>query len=209
MSRRIVFIGPPGSGKGTQAAALAREGFVHLSSGELLRREIEAGTAQGAVIAAIMRQGGLVPDEILYVLMEHFLSQPAQRHLILDGYPRSLAQAQRLQLAGVDAAVFFEVADEVILRRLENRVLGADGAVYDLILRPPPAGLAYKRRLDDEPSVYLRRIHAYREREKGLREFYAGLGLYHALDASLHFNSVRNQLRDLLASLAAQPTCPA
>ena len=202
MAMRIVFIGPPGSGKGTQAAKLVQAGFVHLSTGELLRREIASGSTRGMAIADTVHNGKLVPDEIVFDLIDDFLRIQPHCSLVFDGYPRTLSQAQRLQSVGIDAACFFQVADEVVLRRLGNRVIGSDGTIYDLELYPPPPGAAYARRIDDTSAVHRNRLREYRERETWLREFYRKQGFYHEIQASLPAECITENILNLLKTLA-------
>jgi adenylate kinase len=194
---RLTFIGPPGCGKGTQAARLRAEGFLHVSSGDLLRAAIAAGSALGRQVAPVVAAGGLVADEVMFELVAGFIGRNAEADLVLDGYPRTAAQARHLATLGVDGAVFFEVDDALLLRRVRNRVLGPDGAIYDLEHHPPPPGVAVTRRPDDDPAVWARRLALYRQDEAPLRGFYAARGQAHAVDAG--------QSVAIVAGLRARP----
>src|SRR5215469_11969718 len=149
---RIVFFGPNGSGKGTQAALLKAELNVpHISTGDLLRAEKKAGTPLGLKAKAIMDAGQLVSDEIVLGILESRLAQPDTRNgFILDGYPRNLAQCAALEdlLARIkqplDVAIELNVPDEVILRRCEIRFQA-------------------EHRADDDPAVVRKRLQVYRE----------------------------------------------
>src|SRR6185312_2007031 len=185
MALRVTFIGPPGSGKGTQAALLRAAGFVHASTGDILRAEIAAGTPRGQAIAATVAAGGLVDDALLAALVEDCLARHAAEAVVLDGYPRTLAQAEHLAHLGLNGAVFFEIPDSVLLRRLADRVIGPDGTIYDLLLHPPPPGVAVTRRADDDPAVHRRRLATYREQEAALRQYYDRAGLAHTVQAEL------------------------
>lgn len=201
---RIVFVGPPGSGKGTQAARLVADGFVHGASGDMLRAEISAGTPLGLAVEEVVRDGGLVADELLDQLVGNFLARHADSPVVLDGYPRTLVQARHLaQRCTLDAAVFFILSDEVVLRRLGDRVMGADGVIYDLLQYPPPEGMTWIRREDDHPDVQRRRLAAYRQREAELRDFYTAANLYRPVDASLDVEQVYARLRSALTRSTA------
>lgn len=211
MALRLVFIGPPGSGKGTQAKMLREDGFLHVSSGDMLRAEIASGTPRGKAIAGIMEQGGLVDDEILFDVVGAFLAAHPGQSVVLDGYPRTLAQARQLSTLGVDAAVFFKIGDEVILRRLGDRVMGPDGTIYDLLQYPPPPGVPVVRRADDDPAVQRKRLATYRALEGPLRDFYRATGLYHEIPADRPQAEVRAAVLALvnkLRSARQYPTPP-
>ncbi|MGH3182316.1 MAG: adenylate kinase family protein, partial [Streptosporangiaceae bacterium] len=134
MRLRLTFIGPPGSGKGTQAKLLRPLGFLQVSSGDMLRADIAAGTARGRAIAATVAAGGLVEDGVLLEVVGELVRRHERDSLVFDGYPRTLAQARQAASLGLDAAVFFEVSDAVLRRRLGDRVMGPDGTIYDLQL---------------------------------------------------------------------------
>ena len=201
MNLRLTFIGPPGCGKGTQAARLRREGFEHVSSGDLLRAEIAAGSALGGRVAPIVAAGGLVADEVMFELVAGYLGRHPEAALVLDGYPRTAAQAQHLATLRVDGAVFFDVADELLLRRVRNRVLGPDGAIYDLEHDPPPPGVAVTRRPDDDPAVWAKRLARYRQDEPPLRAFYQARGQAHAVDAGQPVEQVHAQIVAVIREL--------
>ncbi len=201
MAIRVVFIGPPGSGKGTQAVRLVQHGFVHISTGDLLRAEIARGTPQGQKLLATVRAGGLVDDEILFRLIHDVMLAQADSSIVFDGYPRTLAQAHHLDRIGIDAAFFFLIADAVLLRRLRSRVIGNDGVIYDLEQHPPPAGVTYYRRVDDTEAVHLQRLREYRCHENWLRDFYRERGLFYPLAAEAPVDSVASRIADRIRAL--------
>lgn len=202
MGLRLTFIGPPGSGKGTQAKLLRDAGFLHVSSGDMLRAEIAAGSVRGQAIEATMASGGLVSDAVLFDVVGSFLSRHRDAAIILDGYPRTLAQARQLAAFELDAAVFFDIPDQVLLRRLGDRVIGPDGTIYDLQLYPPPPGTAVTRRADDDPAVHQRRLATYREDEAALRNYYEQAGIAHHIRAELPLPEVQAQVQALIARLS-------
>lgn len=211
MALRLIFIGPPGGGKGTQGKRLAARGFLHVSSGDMLRAEVESGGPRAAELAALLRSGALVPDEWLFAVVGDYLRAHRREAVILDGYPRTLAQARHLGGGtSIDAAVFFEISDEVILRRLGDRVIGADGAIYDLREYPPPEGVVWSRRVDDDPEVTRKRLALFRGEEAELRDFYRGAGLYRGIAAERPADEVSAQINSLVdelqsAALSAEP----
>lgn len=198
---RLTFIGPPGCGKGTQAARLRAAGYLHVSSGDLLRAAIAAGSELGRRVAPILAAGGLVADETMFELVAGWVGRHPNAAMVLDGYPRTAAQARHLAALGVDAAVFFEIADELLLRRVRNRVLGPDGTIYDLEHHPPPPGIEVRRRADDDPAVWAHRLQLYRQDEAPLRSFYAARGQAHAVDASGSEEQVQAQIAAVIQEL--------
>lgn len=202
MGLRLTFIGPPGSGKGTQAKLLRGAGFLHVSSGDMLRAEIAAGTERGKAIEATVASGGLVSDAVLFDVVGSFLAGHREAAIVLDGYPRTLAQAQHLAALELDAAVFFDIPDQVLLRRLGDRVIGPDGTIFDLQLHPPPPGIEFTRRADDDPAVHQRRLATYREDEAALRSYYERAGIAHHIRAELPLAEVQAQVQALIARLS-------
>lgn len=168
---RIVLLGAPGSGKGTQAARLkAQLGVAHISTGDLLRAEVAAGTPLGLQAKAVMEAGRLVSDDIMLGMLENRLAQPdAQAGFILDGYPRNLAQANALDGLLVrigkplDVAVLLEVDNELLFQRLAGRAQ-AEG------------------RKDDNPETVRERLRVYAEQTAPLIGFYRERGQLAALD---------------------------
>lgn len=203
----LTFIGPPGSGKGTQAKLLRDAGFLHVSSGDMLRAEIAAGTPRGRAIEGTVKRGELVSDAVLLDVVGSFLAQHVADNVVLDGYPRTVGQAEQLShlkcgtAAALSAAVFFDIPDQVLLRRLGDRVIGPDGTIYDMQLHPPPPGLKVTRRADDDPEVHKRRLTTYRMEESALLAFYEKAGIAHHIQAALPLADVQAQVQALIAQL--------
>ena len=189
---RLVLLGPPGVGKGTQADLLSqRFGIPKVATGDLLREVANSGTELGRRIRGYLKAGELVPDEIMMELVQERLSQQdCERGFILDGFPRNVFQAQRLDeiLASshtkLDLVVELNADVEEIIQRLTNRrVCRRCGANYNLISNPPPSdnicklcgGEIYQRE-DDEEEVIRRRLEVYQEQTKPVREFYSQTG---------------------------------
>ena len=191
---RIVFLGPPGAGKGTQAAGLARElGIPHLSTGDLLRAAVAAGSPLGTEADGYMRAGKLVPDELVLKILEERLTRPdAKTGFLLDGYPRNLAQGETLaRRTPVDAVVSFEVpADELVRRLSERRTCPKCQSVYHLTFQPPKMagrcdhdGAELVQRPDDRPEAVQNRLKVYADQTAPLLDFYRQRGLLRPVDA--------------------------
>ncbi len=207
---RIVFLGPPGAGKGTQAATLARAlGVPHLSTGDLLRGAVAAATPLGREADGYMRAGRLVPDDlVLRILGERLDAPDARSGFILDGFPRNLAQAEILERRVVlDHVVSFEIPPAELVRRLSaRRICPTCQAVYNLDSKPPRVpgrcdrdGSELLQRPDDRPEAVEVRLRVYAEQTAPLLDFYRRRGLLRPLDASGAPEAVAERLRRLIA----------
>lgn len=214
-STYLVFLGPPGSGKGTQADYLQeRCRWIHLSSGNLFRENIANGTELGLKVKDIIAAGALVPDDITIQMVMNRLHEPdTARGIIFDGFPRTRAQAEALELnlalegKRINRAVYFRIEDQVIVDRLSaRRVCPNDGAVYNLKSKPPQKdevcdydGARLVQRNDDQPAVVRRRLQVYREQTTPVIEFYRENNLLLEIDASLDIESVQREIENLKA----------
>jgi adenylate kinase len=189
----LVFLGPPGSGKGTQAARLsARLGLIHLSTGDLLREAVRLGTPLGHQAEGFMKRGELVPDALIVGMIEEKIDKgELNKGFILDGFPRTIPQAEALKqmLAkhkiGLNHAILFAVPDEEIVRRLSGRwYCPTCNAGYNYPMQVPQVhGKCDKdasqllRRPDDEESVVRNRLDVYKKQTQPIEEFYRREGL--------------------------------
>ncbi len=192
---KMVFLGPPGAGKGTLAAMASENlGLPHISTGDLFRAAIKNETELGKTVKSILAEGRLVPDNLTIALVKERLSRvDAGKGWILDGFPRTIAQAEALQsLAPVDIVVNFEVKDELILYRLTGRrVCRNCGKIYHVATMAPDregicdacGGELYIRSDDREESIKTR-LEAYRDQTEPLIAWYGKLGLLVAVDGS-------------------------
>ena len=200
----VVFLGPPGAGKGTQAQRLAEEkGFIHISTGDLLREAVKKGTPLGKKAKEYMDRGELVPDHLIVEMIKEKI--PAEGNVILDGFPRTVAQAEALEamLAGmgklVDAVILFDVPDEVVIERLSGRrVDPKTGKVYHIKYNPPPEGVEVIQRDDDREEVIKKRLEVYRKQTAPLIDFYKEKGLLKVIDATKPPEEVYKELLNVL-----------
>lgn len=207
---RIVFLGPQGVGKGTQGARLSeRLGVPALSTGDMLRAEVRAGSALGLQADALMKAGELVSDSIMLGMIRDRVAQSdASSGFILDGFPRTLAQAEGLaevlQLAGapLDAVVLFTAPRAVLEPRLTGRrTCGDCGAVYHVVSRPSlkdgvcdRCGGALRQRADDTPEAIGRRLDLYERETAPLATYFRDLGLLREVDGTLSVDEVFSAL---------------
>lgn len=186
---KLILLGAPGAGKGTQAERLSKTlNIPPISTGNILRAAIKKGTSAGMKAKAFMDGGNLVPDEmIIGIVKERLAEKDCSNGFILDGVPRTLAQGEALEQAGIqfDAVISIEISDEEILRRMNGRRVCEDcGASYHLEAAPPKragvcdnCGGKLVRRKDDAPETVRARLEVYHKETEPLKEFYAKRGL--------------------------------
>lgn len=207
----LILLGPPGAGKGTQAARMAGEfGILHLSSGDILRAERKNKTTLGLKAQGYMDRGVLVPDDlILTMMMDHIGRREAAAGFLLDGFPRTVVQAEgldaRLSETGkkINVVVNIEVSDEEVTRRLTGRwSCPVDGQVFHEVFNPPAlAGTCnvckgpLVRRKDDEPAVVRQRLKTYHDETKPLVAYYGGRGVLKRIDGATALEAVSAAIR--------------
>jgi adenylate kinase len=211
---RIVFLGAPGSGKGTQAQRLTADfGMVQVSTGDLLREAVKAGTPLGVKARSSMDAGELVPDEIVLALIRERLRSPDTRKgFILDGFPRNVAQAEALEpvLAGVgqklDAVVLINVDLDILMKRLTGRrTCSATGKLLNIYFSPQAeidacirAGGELIQRADDNEQTIGNRLRVYREQTEPLVQHYQRAGLLRIVDGEGAMDVVYSRLTTAL-----------
>jgi adenylate kinase len=194
---RLILLGPPGAGKGTQAQHLvAKYGLVQLSTGDMLRAAVKAGTPLGRQVADIMASGALCPDDVVVAIVENRIEQPdARKGFILDGFPRTVAQAEALDRMlkrhgiGLEAVIELRVDEAALIKRIENRVAQMTAQGQQL-------------RSDDNPEILHRRLTAYREQTAPLIAYYQRHGLLRSIDG---MQAVEEVAAQILRALDAKP----
>jgi adenylate kinase len=191
---RLILLGPPGAGKGTQAARLTeKHGIPQLSTGDMLRAAVKAGTPIGLQAKAVMDAGGLVSDEIVVGIIADRIQEPdCKAGFILDGFPRTVAQAQALDTIlaqmkmGLDSIVELKVDESALLARIENRAketIAAGGTV----------------RADDNPDSFKIRLDAYRQQTAPVSAYYASKGTLRTVDGMAPIDEVSKALDKLIS----------
>lgn len=191
---KMILLGAPGAGKGTQAERLCKVLEIPtISTGNILRAAVKNGTPTGLKAKAFMDAGKLVPDEVIIgIITERLAEDDCKNGYILDGVPRTIAQAEAMEKAGInfDAVVSIEVADEVIMERMSGRrVCESCGASYHLVAVPPKVagvcdscGGKLVQRKDDAPETVKDRLAVYHKKTEPLKDFYAQRGLLKSVE---------------------------
>ncbi len=215
LKRAVIFLGPPGAGKGTQAKEVARRyGVPHLSTGDMFRDHVGRGTALGLQAKPIMERGELVLDEIVLGMVEERVSRPDCRNgFVFDGFPRTLLQAEKLDelLRGLNfgrpLVLHFVVDPGQLLKRLTGRrTCGIGGEIYNIYDRPPKVpgrcdndGGELIQRADDREEVIRERLVAYERQTKPLVEYYRRQGVLEDVDGSTDVDTVTRSVLGILA----------
>jgi adenylate kinase len=194
---RLVLLGPPGAGKGTQATRIAKRFAVpQLSTGDMLREAVASGSALGTRVKDIMERGELVPDDVVIaVIADRMDHSDAANGFVLDGFPRTVAQAEALdrELAargiGLDAVLELEVDEDVLLVRIRGRAEEAGNKGQPV-------------RRDDNPEVFKTRLKAYRAQTAPVTEYYRSQGLLHIVDGLQPIDVVTEELAEVLSAFA-------
>ena len=206
----IVLFGPPGAGKGTQAHRIMEStGLPQVSTGDMLRASVAAGTQTGIEAKKFMDAGQLVPDEVIIALIrERILEDDAANGVMFDGFPRTIPQAEALSgITKVSHVIAIEVPDERIVERICGRYTCADcGAVYHESFNPTSVeGVCdscnssnFKRRADDNADTVLSRLGAYHEQTSPLANWYDSQGIFHRIDGDRAIDEITN---DILSAL--------
>lgn len=211
----VVLLGPPGAGKGTQAERVAKSCDVpHISTGDMLRDSVAKGTELGKLAKGYMDRGELVPDDVIIgIVKERLLEPDAEKGFILDGFPRTLAQAVALESElsslgrKIDFVVNIEVSDEEVVRRISGRrICRSCGKPYHVEFNPPKVegvcdacGGQLYRRADDEPAAVRKRLEVYHEQTAPLESFYEQRGLLVSVDGGKSVEEVSKDIESLLS----------
>lgn len=205
---RLIFLGPPGAGKGTMASRLAQTlNMPHISTGDIIRQAIRSGTKLGKQVKQLVDSGDLVPDDLTVELVKERLDHDdAQKGFILDGFPRTIPQADALKtISNIDLVVNFVLTEEEIVRRLSGRrVHPGSGRTYHILFNPPKienkddeTGEPLETRPDDQVEAIRKRLEIYRSQTSPLIGYYQKLDLLKDLDASPGQEHVFNRLLEM------------
>ena len=217
MAIRIILLGAPGSGKGTQSARLQQEyGIPQISTGDMLRQAMADGTPVGKKAASYVNSGGLVPDDVILDLIRDRLAEPdAAGGFIFDGFPRSIPQAEGLDRIfaesglALDRAILIEVPyDEILERMTSRRVCGSCGAVYNLNTQPPRrpgvcdrCGSALTQREDDTEETVRHRLEVYEAATAPVVDYYRRRDLLSVVPGDAGVDEVFERVREVLGRL--------
>ncbi len=213
----LVMLGPPGAGKGTQAALLAEKIKVpHVATGDLFRTALKEETELGLTAKSYMERGELVPDEVTVAMVRERLVEPdCDTGVILDGFPRTVEQAESLegiladQGKAIDAALFIDAAEDELVRRLSSRWTCRNcQAVYNVISKPPReegkcdvCGGELYQRTDDVPETVRNRIRVYWDQTSPLVEYYRGKGLLITIESEGGIENVQGKILKALQAV--------
>ncbi len=208
---KIILLGAPGAGKGTQGNLISKKyGFPKISTGDILREAVKNRTPLGMKAKEKMDKGELVDDEIILgIIKERVSREDCKDGFILDGFPRNIKQAEEFEKLGIEGkelAILFDVKDEEIIRRLSSRrVCKKCGAIYNLVVSPPKKeGICDKcggeliQRDDDKPEVIKRRLSVYKEQTEPLVEFYEKKGILGKVNAEGEIEEIFNSVCDII-----------
>lgn len=206
----IILLGAPASGKGTQGALIAKRlGIPKISTGDMLRAAIAAGTELGKKAESIMAEGGLVPDDVVVGLVgERLAEADAAGGFILDGFPRTVPQAEALQVILADKPVAVKLAleirvprEQLVERATLRRTDVRSGQIYHLKYNPPPEGVEVEHRKDDQEETVIRRLDAYESVTSALVPYYEGVGILRSIDGTGSFAEVESRVFESLEVL--------
>ena len=209
---KLIFLGPPGAGKGTLAGLVSKEfGIPQISTGDMFREAIKKETELGKRVKAILGRGDLVPDDLTVSLVKERLAQEdARKGYILDGFPRTIPQAESLEkIQALDAVVNFAISDELVVKRLSGReICKSCGAIYHVVNMPSKVkGVCDKcggplyTRPDDSLESITNRLEVYRTQTEPLIEFYRKRKLLKDIDSSKSPEDTHSQIKATLSGL--------
>jgi adenylate kinase len=211
----LILLGPPGAGKGTQAARLRKDfDLAYIATGDLLREHVAQETELGREASAYMDEGKLVPDPLVIAMILGKVEEEGDDGFLLDGFPRNDAQADALaeELEGLGrrltAALLVEAPDAVVVERLSGRRQCTNGHIQHVTFDPPKTegmcdlcGRPLKQRKDDQPKVVLKRLQTYHEQTETLIDYYEEKGLLRRFDGTRSPTEVHDHIRATLATL--------
>jgi adenylate kinase len=211
LSKTVIFLGPPGAGKGTQSQLLKeRDNFIQISTGDILREAVKNQTSLGLQAKKFMDEGKLVPDDLILNIISEKLEELKDKNIIFDGFPRTVAQAEGLKDMlskigrKIDAVILFDIPDEEVIKRLSGRrVCPNCGAVYHLIYNPPKndnvcdkCGTPLIQREDDREEVIRKRLEVYHQQTAPLIDYYKDILI--KINATLSPEDIYKHIKSVL-----------
>jgi adenylate kinase len=208
---RVILLGPPGGGKGTQGELIEKKyGFPKISTGDLLRREVQEKTPLGEMAKAKMNQGELVSDDIVIEMIKQKIFQPEyKRGYVLDGFPRNIGQAQKLEEIEEkrpEIVIDIHLSEQALIQRLSaRRICSGCGAIYNLLALNPKkggtcdvCGSELIQREDDAPEVIKERLKVYHEQTEALIDYYSRKKVYFRVDGEGKIESISKNIYSIL-----------
>jgi adenylate kinase len=178
---KIIIMGAPGAGKGTHAKDISeRYAIPHISTGDILRAEVQKGTELGKTAKATMDAGKLVSDDlIIEIIQKRVREKDCAKGYLFDGFPRTIVQAEMLgRIADIDTVIYLKCADDIIIKRLTGRRMTRDGRIYNVYFDPPPPGVEVFQRDDDNEKTIRERLRVFYETFSPLMDYYKKKGVF-------------------------------
>lgn len=203
---KLIFLGPPGAGKGTQAVKIAaRFGIAHISTGDMLRAEMREGTELGKAAKDLIDRGELVPDDVILGMVKNRIQQDdCKNGFLFDGFPRTIAQAEALEaISAIDHVINIDVPVGTLIRRISGRrMCSACGAGYHVSTYAEPnctCGAALYQRDDDKEETVRNRLVVYERSTKPLIDYYQKKGLLHTVNGNADIDTVDAEIRAVIS----------
>ena len=197
-------MGAPGAGKGTHAGDISgRYGIPHISTGDILRAEVQKGTDLGKTARKYMDEGKLLPDDIIMEVVKNRLQEDDCRNgFLFDGFPRTVNQARMLdKMTGIDAVIYLKCDDDVLIKRLTGRRMGENGKIYNIYFDPPPPGVTVHQRGDDNEETIKERLKVFYETFSPLMDFYKRKKVFYEIRGDEERDQVFSNIVGILENL--------
>jgi adenylate kinase len=200
----IILMGAPGAGKGTHAKGICEKyGIPHISTGDILRAEVEKGTELGKTAKAYMDEGKLLPDDIIIEIVRSRLQQKdCADGYLFDGFPRTINQAEKLDgISHIEAAIYLKCDDDILIKRLTGRRMTEDGRIYNIYFDPPPPGVEVYQRDDDNEETIRERLKVFYQTFEPVMDFYKKKSVLHVVKGDDERDVVFRNIVDILEDL--------
>jgi adenylate kinase len=198
---KLIIMGAPGAGKGTHAKDISeRYGIPHISTGDILRAEVQNGTELGRTAKAAMDAGKLVSDDlIIEIIKKRMRQEDCKKGYLFDGFPRTIVQAEMLdRIADIDTVIYLKCSDDIIIKRLTGRRMTRDGKIYNVYFDPPPRGVEVHQRDDDNENTIRERLKVFYDTFSPLMDYYKKKGVFHEVKGDDERGKVLSHIVDIL-----------